>query len=118
MKQFNVNQLTIKDVVVGENQRVNMFALNVETPDKVVKSVVALRDGTDKTVKILETKTVSQPVITQKPESKTITYVEPSTSFVTEKTNDVTLIKTNPTVIQVNEALIKKNVISKTSEIV
>lgn len=61
---------------MGENQRINLYTIQVETPDQAVRQIVAIRDTNDKNVKIISTKTIYQPeAIVRTPESTTSQYI-------------------------------------------
>lgn len=54
-----------------------MYTVQVETPDKAVKQIVAVRDTDDNNVKIVSTKTIYQPqALVRTPESTTSQYIE------------------------------------------
>ena len=53
IKELKTKDITIKQITVGENQRVNIFTVDVVTPDQAVKQVIAVRSTEDDVVKIV-----------------------------------------------------------------
>ena len=54
----------------------------------------------------------------KKSESKTVKYVEPETSFVTESTNDIVKIQENPVIKTVTTYLVQRKIVTKRFKII
>lgn len=74
----------MKKVVVGENQRVNLYTVDIETPQKTTEQITIIKDRNDDKMRIINRKIVSRPTdSTKTTESVTTKYVEVETSFIT-----------------------------------
>lgn len=70
----------------------------------------------EETYKITETTTIKKEI--RKPESRTVKYIEPETSFVTESTTDVVAIQSNPIIKTVATYLVSRKVVTQTFKII